>query len=311
MAELSRTLNDHEFGGLSTDLKLSMVEGYLQAFTVALRPHFSRLVYIDAFAGTGARTVKHGAKPANLLEEATEARIERRRGSAQIALDVKPPFDELIFIDMKKSHHRALLQLAAANPSRSITVLRGDANTKLLEAIRGRSWSSARAVLFLDPYGMHVDWTTLEAVRKTGAIDVWYLVSLAGLYRQAPRERTKLTDKKRAAITRLLGTSEWEDAWYADKPSPFHLLEGLEAFNGPPNMHRTAEVDDIAAYVKKRLEYLFPAVLPPLTLKNNGGKPAFLLFFAVANPRGAAIGVATKIARHILKAGSSSQVLSR
>ncbi|TIN59694.1 MAG: hypothetical protein E5Y29_29475, partial [Mesorhizobium sp.] len=39
---------DHEFGNLSTDLKLSLVEEYLGAFTTALRSKFAELWYIDA-----------------------------------------------------------------------------------------------------------------------------------------------------------------------------------------------------------------------------------------------------------------------
>ena len=36
-----------------------------------------------------------------------------------------------------------------------------------------KDWSSHRAVLFLDPYGMQVEWTTIEAIARTGAIDLW------------------------------------------------------------------------------------------------------------------------------------------
>ena len=47
---------DHEFGSQATELKLSVVEAYLHAFTTELRGKFSELWYIDAFAGTGARS---------------------------------------------------------------------------------------------------------------------------------------------------------------------------------------------------------------------------------------------------------------
>jgi len=46
-------LGEHEFGGVSTDLKLSLVGAYLHEFTTALMGKFD-LCYIDAFAGTGA-----------------------------------------------------------------------------------------------------------------------------------------------------------------------------------------------------------------------------------------------------------------
>ena len=49
---------DHEFGGQHTELKLSIVESYLKTFTTALNRKFRRLIYIDAFAGTGFRAVR-------------------------------------------------------------------------------------------------------------------------------------------------------------------------------------------------------------------------------------------------------------
>jgi len=64
-----RPLGEHEFGGVSTDLKLSIVEDYLRAFTTALRSKFRELVYIDAFAGTGERTVRYAADELSLLDE--------------------------------------------------------------------------------------------------------------------------------------------------------------------------------------------------------------------------------------------------
>lgn len=305
---------DHEFGSVSTDLKLSMVEGYLSAFTRALRPKFGQLWYIDAFAGTGNRTIRHAAQPAGMWTEAVEARVERRRGSAEIALHVSPAFDRLIFIEKKKSHYEALLHLKAAHPHRKIDVARGDANELVLAALKGQSWAGVRAVMFLDPYGMHLDWTTLEAIRQTKAIDIWYLVSLSGLYRQAPRDRGKLSEQKRSAITRTFGTSRWEQEWYpqsklgdlfADLDDDLTPAERLE---GP---RRVADVSQIEAFALKRLRDLFPAVLPPLRLHNDSGSPMFSLFFATSNDDPKAIGLASKIAGHILASGRASHVRKR
>jgi hypothetical protein len=39
---------DHEFGGQHTELKLSIIEKYLQAYSSALRNKFSELWYIGA-----------------------------------------------------------------------------------------------------------------------------------------------------------------------------------------------------------------------------------------------------------------------
>ena len=299
------SLSDHEFGGISTDLKLSLVGGYLGAFTKALRPIFSQLWYIDAFAGTGERTVVIPGRAADMLGPEVEEKIERRRGSAKIAIEIVPAFDRLVFMDMRPKHCAALRELRANNPQRNIDVVPGDANAAIVDLIHKHNWSGTRAVMFLDPYGMSVDWRTLEAIRKTEAIDVWYLVSLAGLFRQATRDAEDLDDSKRAALTRMIGTADWEKDWY-------QLTKRTDLFGDTDEkLARMAEVDDMEAYFGQRLRSLFPKVLPPLRLNDDRGIPQFALFFAISNPEPKAIALASKIASHILKSGNASQVRPR
>jgi three-Cys-motif partner protein len=157
--------------------------------------------------------------------------------------------------------------------------------------------------MFLDPYGMSVGWETLTAIAETGAIDVWFLFSLSGLYRQAARSADAIDADKRAAITRVLGTSAWEQELYA--PGQRTLFPEKT----PPR--RTANVARLQDYVRARLKTIFPAVLPPLPLPINKRPQKFSLFFAISNHDGSAIGLATRIASHILKAGISSHSRSR
>ncbi|TAX51891.1 three-Cys-motif partner protein TcmP [Rhizobium leguminosarum] len=154
--------NDHEFGGQHTEIKLELVEKYLRTYSIALRQKFKSLWYIDAFAGTGSRTVRTKAKGGDLFDEPVPEKVENRRGSAQIALDIEPKFDRLIFMDQKPAHCVALEGLKAANPERDIHVLQGDANRIIQENINRVNWSSRRAIMFLDPYGMEVAWETLS-----------------------------------------------------------------------------------------------------------------------------------------------------
>jgi three-Cys-motif partner protein len=296
-----RPLGEHEFGGVSTDLKLSIVEAYLRAFTTALRPKFRELIYIDAFAGTGERTVRYATDDLGVLDEALRSGIERLRGSARIAIDTKPPFNKLTFIDRNPVHCEALRALRAMHPSRHIDVREGEATTILDELISRRSWAGCRGVLFLDPYGMSVPWETLVSVRKTEALDTWYLVSLAGLYRQAAREPRGLTPDKRAAITRRLGYEGWEAEWYGTVKE-HSLFGGIDE-----REFRVADVKMIESTVTARLKTLFPAVGGPLTLQNDRGHPMNSLFFLPSNPKPAAFGLAMKIADHILKPGRLSQ----
>jgi three-Cys-motif partner protein len=164
---------DHEFGAQHTELKLSIVESYLKVFTKALKPRFRQLWYIDAFAGTGSRTVRVEARDGDLFDAPVPEYVEQRRGSAQIAIDVVPRFDRLIFMDTKPAHCAALRELADRHYDRDIVVVEDDAN-RAIPSITRDGLKNIRAVMFLDPYGMDVEWATLAAIAATKAIDVCF-----------------------------------------------------------------------------------------------------------------------------------------
>lgn len=278
------------------------MEKYLKAYTTALRSQFRDLWYIDAFAGTGHRAIKHQAVAGDWISEEQPERIEYRRGSALIAIEVEPKFDRLIFLEKKPAHCAALEELKAQYPDRNITIVREDANTSIRSNIQWDGWKKARAVMFLDPYGMNVEWATLETIAKTQAVDVWYLVSLSGLFRQATINPENLDDSKRNALTRMLGTDEWLRAWYTE-----HIEEDMFGTVPRRQTFRWADVTAMERFVGERLRTIFPEVLPPLRLHNERNVPMFALFFAISNPSPRAIGLARNIAGHILKgAGISS-----
>ncbi|WP_312366475.1 three-Cys-motif partner protein TcmP [Ensifer sp.] len=303
-----KSIGEHEFGGQHTEIKLAIVEKYLKAYSTALRQKFKSIWYIDAFAGTGSRTVRIEAKDGDLLDAPVPERVESRRGSAKIALDIQPAFDRLIFMDQKSAHCAALEGLKASHPDRDIHVLQGDANAIIQENINRVNWSSRRAIMFLDPYGMEVAWETLQAVAKTQAIDVWFLFPLSGLYRQAARNISAVDASKRRALTNMLGTDEWEAELYSPVPPPADLLGSLEA---PEERQRNADVAGLETYVKRRLQTIFPLVADPFPLPPQKKPQRFSLFFAASNPSPKAIDLANRFARHIISAGISSQVRPR
>ena len=46
-----------------------------------------------------------------------------------------------------------------------------------------KSWKTRRALVFLDPYGMQVEWETIKSIAKTQAIDLWILFPLGTVNR--------------------------------------------------------------------------------------------------------------------------------
>lgn len=289
-----QNLGEHQFGSLSTGLKLSMVQGYLQSYATLMQGKGFDLWYVDAFAGTGEVTKRTAAQD-TLVGHIPET-VERRKGSAQIAIDIEPRFDRLVFMERKPKHVAALEALRAKYPDRGIAVHKGDANDLLQMADGWRGWQKTRAVVFLDPYGLQVDWATLEALARTKAMDIWYLVSLSGLYRQATKDPSDICADKRASLTRFLGTDAWEQAWYNSKTQP--NLFGDDVVE----TKRTDDLSVLEKFVEDRFKTIFARVRGPKRLYNDQGAPMFSLFFLMANPSSKAWNAARPIVDHLLNA---------
>jgi three-Cys-motif partner protein len=281
-----------KFGGPWTAMKVEMVVGYLKAFTTLLfnKPSSSRpfkRVYIDGFAGSGS--FKFGAITTGFFKrDATEI-----AGSAQRALSIDPPFDALHFIEKRPACLKALRKMTAGD--RRVTIHDGDANAAIRKLCGEIDWGRTRGVIFLDPFGASLEWQTLKVIAATKALDVWYLFPLSSVFRNAPHALEKLTPEKRASITKILGTSEWEAEFYRE------LKVGTGFFDiEERKVKRAVNVDAIEAFIDLRLKTVFPAVAKPRRLLGPRNVPLFSLFFAVSNPYPAAINPALRIAAFLL-----------
>ena len=174
---------DHVFGGPWTEVKLDAVEYYLQCYTRALKRAGFDLTYIDGFAGTGFRNVKR--EVGGIFEGKPIATVDEiLAGSAQRALAIKPPFDHFLFIEKDSDRCKALTRLSQLHPSKEVQVLPGEANRVLRDLVQQEPWtrkdaSRSRGVVFLDPYALHVDWATVQALASTRVLDVWYLFPIS------------------------------------------------------------------------------------------------------------------------------------
>jgi len=282
-----------KFGGAWSLIKTRIVAAYLQAYSKALKQQGFHRTYIDAFAGSGAFSFDH-AQPL-LFDDAESATTHA--GSVQHALSVSPAFDESIFIEKGARNVKSLEKLIEEHPT--ARVIAGDANDELLRICDPNMWRprKRRGVIFLDPFGLDVAWATLEAIAKTQALDLWYLFSLSGLYRNAPISLDDLAPEKRSAVARAIGIEDWVEHFYRVKES----RQGSLFNDTPGSIVRTLSVDDMEHLVSQRLKEIFPYVAEPRRLYGPTNAPLFSLFFAVSNPNGKAIRLASKIAEHILR----------
>lgn len=305
MARNRKTSNGkaHRFGGDWTSTKLDVLAKYLKAYTTALKDKPSadrpfKKAYIDAFAGTGYRTMRDEAHEASanlvfpdLAEEAPQKLLD---GSARLALQTEPQFDSYIFIDRDKGRVLQLEALKTEFPDigSRITVKKGDANQQIRD-LCSKNWSSRRAVLFLDPYGMQVEWETIAAIAKTKAIDLWLLFPLGiGVNRLVTRSGD-IPEGWQRRLDTLLGSKDWREEFYTKE-------RVRTLFGGEEERVIKASKETIGRYFNDRLKSVFAGVADnPGVLRNSANCPLYLFCFAAGNEKGAPI--ALKIANSLLK----------
>lgn len=294
----------HQFGGHWTDEKLDRLRKYLaayvQIFTKNQWAKRYQTTFVDAFAGTGYRNLpkENRSDYVPMFLEETPVYDEEahsfQKGSAQIALETEPPFDRYLFVEKNPEYVRALEQLRASFPSiaERVEIRQGEANTVLKDWCHATNWKTNRAVVFLDPYGMEVEWSTIEALATTKAVDLWLLFPLG----QAVNRLLKRTSPPEGGwadrLTKFFGTSEWKEEFYRPR-------QQMSLFDDENILQKEANFDQIGAFFVKRLTSIFAQVADkPLPLRNSNNVPIYLLCFASSNPRGAPTAV--KIAQYIL-----------
>ena len=280
------------FGGDWTQEKFERVRKYLSAYTTIMSHYNFRFAYIDAFAGTGYRTIKKDDGQEELPFPDLDSFLD---GSARIALRVIPRFTKYIFVEQNESRFAELQGLKEEFPQlqNDIILVNADANSYIKELCLGYSWKTNRAVLFLDPFGMEVSWDTIEAIAATRAIDLWLLFPLGVAVNRMLTKNGQIRVVWRERLNRMFGTEDWYDVFY--KTFSQQTLYGEEVVT-----KKIGDFDLIGEYFVKRLKTVFAGVADnPLPLLNSHNNPLYLLCFASGNTKGAKTAV--NIAQDILR----------
>lgn len=291
------------FGGRHTAKKQSVVVDYLRAYAILMSKQDFHISYVDAFAGCGQRIdawdreqrVGHNDAQADLGFEHPSP--PTRTSTAMEALRLDPGFHRYVFGDLKASYVRALeAMIAKAHAAREdlpeAIVRQADANVLVRDEC---AWLAAnqmrRAVVFLDPYGMQVRWTTLEAIASTGKVDLWLLLPTGiAVNRLLPRRSAQhlLWARK---MNEFYGSNDWRSAFTTTETD---LL-------GEERRVTSTSVERILSYTMDRLRGLFGEGLYPDSLElRTRGTVAYHLVFACASKSRSAINLAHRIAGHLL-----------
>lgn len=268
------------FGGDWTQEKLEILRAYLETYTTALKKRGFKLCYVDAFAGSGSIEAHEDQDGRQLLE-----------GSPTMALEVRDrPFDRLVFVEKDAVAAQSLRQLIAQREeSHRCEIIVDDANS-YLPTFCAQMGSYDRAVVFLDPFGAQVDWSTVQIIADTEKCDTWILFPVSTIRRLLPRRGDVRTVGNETRLMRVFGDESWRDLQH---------LPAQRSLFGDDQVETDPGVAGIVETYRGKLNQAFAQVAPNArTFRNSRNSPMYELMFAAGNPRGAPLAV--KIADYIL-----------
>jgi len=278
--------------------KLRALREYLHFYTTALKKSgYWEKIYIDAFAGAGISKIRSSAvSDINLatLFELDDADVDEAeqylKGSPNVALELDTPFDRYIFIERDPTRAKELEALALANNSAAkVEIRQEDASTALFDISQSISKSRHRAVAFIDPYGLNISWEAVQALGKTGAVEVIINFAWAMAINRLMVKEGNIPANWSLMLDGFFGDHEWYDLAYKKEADLF----GEQTSKVP-----TAEKNVLQYYLKK-LERCFGHVGPPMLVRNTKGNPLYYLIWAGPHPLG------LKGAKHVLSQGET------
>ena len=200
------------FAGKHTQDKLDALERYLQAYVTVLKKQSFKLVYFDAFAGTGEIPFPSDQEqdlfPISDYESFVDGSIKRA---------LKYSFSEFYFIEKIKRKSEALKEYCDKNyPDRNIIIQNCDANDGLIKFVDKFNSKTTRAIVFLDPFGNQVSMDMFRYMATKSGLDIWYLFPAGlGVQRQIGKFGD-IHDDHGKSLDRLFGDEDWRNELVAE-----------------------------------------------------------------------------------------------
>lgn len=247
-----------------TEIKHEIVRKYARTYSVNLSaqtsPRFQH-VYVDAFAGAGRYLSRQSGEAVS--------------GSAEIALGLDPPFREYHLIDLDEPKVARLERIAAGREDGVIH--HGDCNRVLIDDIapRLRYEDYRRGLCILDPYGLQLDWSTVESLAGLWTTELFINFPTMDINRNVLRKDPGSIDLEQARRpTRFWGDESWRTSFYAPRPQ-------LSLFE-PQGEQKTATNEQVAEAYRQRLKDMagFTHVPRPIPMRNSTKAIVYYLFFA-------------------------------
>lgn len=283
-----------KWGGSWTNQKLDTfikyVIAYLKIMNQAKNKYNWKTIYFDGFAGLGKREINLNTGDINIFPKTKEYEIFQ--GSVRRVLELENPyiFDYYYFIDNNKNYINQLEKdIQKYTLTRKIVLRRDDCNNQLikLSAALKKLVPKHAALIFLDPFGMQVNWESISTLKNTKS-DIWLLVPVGVAVNRLLTRSGKLKNEPKLEKFFGLSIKEIKEIFYRENTS--HTLFGKET-----NVHKIeGSIAKIIEIYITQLKSIWKYVTEePLVLLNRKNCPIFHFIFASNNYN--AIKIASQI----------------
>lgn len=289
------------WGGSWTEEKLDAFEKYVNAYLTIMNTfrdkHNWKLIYFDGFAGSGTRNENDVQPVSELLldlfndECLDEDELNTYKGAAERVLGIEQRgFDWYVFVDKSMESSQQLeKRLEKFKSQRNLVFRTSDANEQIsLLANAMKKDNSLAALVLLDPFGMQVDWKSIELLKGTRT-DLWILIPTGVIVNRLLDRKGELTHIEK--LTSFFGKDEdfLRDYFYKKRTveTLFGETEIVEKVKQP--------IEKIAKLYIEQLGNIYKHFTDkPLVLCNSRHTPIFHFACASNNP------TAIKIAKQII-----------
>ena len=285
------------WGGNWTEQKLKAFEKYVGAYLTIMNKHRDKfgwkLIYFDAFAGSGTRKTIQERQNLEPLFSITDEEISVYKGAAERVVSIKQRgFDVYYFIEKDEKAKKELEErLNPLNPGKILNFQfrAKDANEQLLlmaEAMKNNK--TLYSLALLDPFGMQVNWSSIEKLSGTNT-DLWILIPSGVIINRLLDNRRKLPHMDRLVSYFGLPEDEIKKYFYEERSR-----DSLFEIETTQYQKVSEPIRKITELYIHRLGGIFKEVTrTPLALRNSKNVPIY--HFAFASNKKVAKGIATQI----------------
>ena len=273
----------NQFGGDWTQDKIEIIVEYAKAYLTIMNkyPQF-KCLYFDGFAGSGD------------IYQNDAIDIEVIKGAAIriLEIDIPKSFDLYYFVELDQANQQELDKTISEkfpNKRSKSFVVQEDCNIKLRD-MSGflQKKKDFRVLAFIDPYGMSLNWNSLEILKGLG-IDLWILVPTGIGMNRLLKKDGEIREAWLKKLEMTLGMAQKEIKEYFYKSKTIQTLFGSETM---VEKEKDA-IDKAGSLYRQRLNGVFKYVSEMLPLKNSTG--SIMYHFMMASNNTAAFKIANDI----------------